>query len=133
MTKQPFAQAALFLDGHDLEVWDGARLEAHFLSKTLVRAASSWRHRQRLACDRETATSRPSDLKLYKPGLYGSCRCGRWGALIIRTAAPTIPETMEPNRTPFLTASWRTGELGKASSPMNRLIVKPMPQIRETP
>ncbi len=49
------------------------------------------------------------------------------------TAAPARPDSTEPMMTPSLTSSWRWTEFGKASRPMNRLMVKPMPQSRDTP
>ena len=49
-----------------------------------------------------------------------------------RTAAPTSPESSEPASTPsFTSVSWAAS--AKARAPMNRLMVKPMPQSTETP
>ncbi len=50
-----------------------------------------------------------------------------------RTDVPTSAESSDPKSTPTLTSSWRSWLSGNASSPMKRLIVKPMPHSREMP
>jgi hypothetical protein len=48
-------------------------------------------------------------------------------------AAPTSADATDPARTPILVASCNATDAGKARSPMNRLMVKPMPQRMATP
>ena len=51
----------------------------------------------------------------------------------LRMIAPAKAESVEPVKTPIFTVSCNSGELGNASSPINRLIVKPIPQSSDTP
>jgi hypothetical protein len=46
---------------------------------------------------------------------------------------PQTPDSSDPASTPILVWSCKASELGKARSPMNRLMVKPMPQSRAMP
>src|SRR3954469_23399329 len=44
------------------------------------------------------------------------------------TVQPATPEMIDPPSTPIFTASDNSGEPAKASPPMNRLMVTPMPR-----
>jgi DNA-binding NarL/FixJ family response regulator len=58
----------------------------------------------------------------------------RCRALKLRIAAPTSAEATEPSTTPARTcASCKASAAGKASAPMNRLMVKPTPHSAATP
>ena len=46
---------------------------------------------------------------------------------------PTRAESKDPTKTPTFTWLSNSGDVGKANSPINRLIVKPIPQSSETP
>ena len=51
-----------------------------------------------------------------------------------RTAMPASVEASEPATTPIRTCAWSAASpSGKASWPMNRLMVKPMPQSSDRP
>lgn len=54
------------------------------------------------------------------------------GDAVLRTKKPHIVERSDPPITPILAISCIFSS-GKASNPMNRLIVNPMPAITETP
>ena len=55
-----------------------------------------------------------------------------WEGRRRRTNHPDVPDNIDPINTPSFVASCNSG-VSKASSPMNRLMVNPMPQSRATP
>ena len=62
----------------------------------------------------------------------GGCRRRRRAAARAQQRKPTMAEASEPVSTPSLVASTAAGSV-KASAPMNRLMVKPMPHSSATP
>ena len=88
---------------------------------------SQLRHQPTFGMQALNRCSRPEAAVQCRP-----LRRGRGGANR-RTSAPKSMHTTEPTSTPILVSASSSGVMAKASSPMNRLIVKPTPQSSATP